>query len=176
MRETRFNLWVRKIPWRRKWQPTPVLLPGKPHGRRSLGGCSSWCTGTCEMDASPSSPSLGNIPGKLLCSTPRSVRGQGEIQQRSWWYGIRNKSGIPSGLPLVHLHPTSVVEPDGTTPAPASVRDRLSLTREGKLQWKVCLYPHLEQRRTLPVERSHGCGCRIFLSYRWELAVPELLL
>ena len=32
-----FDLWVRKIPWRRKWQPTPVLLPGKFHGQRSLG-------------------------------------------------------------------------------------------------------------------------------------------
>ena len=32
MRET----WVRKIPWRRKWQPTPVLLPGKFHGQRNL--------------------------------------------------------------------------------------------------------------------------------------------
>ena len=31
--------WVRKIPWRRKWQPTPVLLPGKSHGWRSLVGC-----------------------------------------------------------------------------------------------------------------------------------------
>ena len=29
---------VRKIPWRRKWQPTPVLLPGKFHGWRSLVG------------------------------------------------------------------------------------------------------------------------------------------
>ena len=29
--------------WRRQWQPTPVLLPGKSHGRRSLVGCSSWC-------------------------------------------------------------------------------------------------------------------------------------
>ena len=28
--------------WRRKWQPTPVLLPGKPHGQRSLVGCSPW--------------------------------------------------------------------------------------------------------------------------------------
>ena len=34
--------WVRKIPWRRKWQPTPVFLPGKPHGQRSLAGRSSW--------------------------------------------------------------------------------------------------------------------------------------
>ena len=28
--------------WRRKWHPTPVLLPGKSHGRRSLVGCSPW--------------------------------------------------------------------------------------------------------------------------------------
>ena len=33
-----FNPWVGKIPWRRKWQPTPpVFLPGKSHGQRSLG-------------------------------------------------------------------------------------------------------------------------------------------
>ena len=28
--------------WRRKWHPTPVLLPGKSHGRGSLVGCSPW--------------------------------------------------------------------------------------------------------------------------------------
>ena len=38
MKETR----VRKIPWRRKWQPTPVFLPGKSHGQRSLVGYSPW--------------------------------------------------------------------------------------------------------------------------------------
>ena len=31
-----FNPWVRKIPWERKWQPIPILLPRKPHGQRSL--------------------------------------------------------------------------------------------------------------------------------------------
>ena len=31
-----FNPWVRKKPWRRKWQPTPVFLPGESHGQRSL--------------------------------------------------------------------------------------------------------------------------------------------
>ena len=36
-----FNSWVRKIPWRKKWQPTPVFLPGKSHGQRSLAGYSS---------------------------------------------------------------------------------------------------------------------------------------
>ena len=38
--ETRFSPWVGKIPWKRKWQPTPVYLPGKSHGQRSLGGYS----------------------------------------------------------------------------------------------------------------------------------------
>ena len=38
MRET----WVGKIPWRKKWQPTAVLFPGKSHGQRSLVGYSPW--------------------------------------------------------------------------------------------------------------------------------------
>ena len=43
-----FSPWVRKIPWRRKWQPTPVFLPGKSHGQRSLVGYSPW--GHKELD------------------------------------------------------------------------------------------------------------------------------
>ena len=37
-----FDPWVRKIPWNRKWQPTPVFLPGESHGQRSLMGYSPW--------------------------------------------------------------------------------------------------------------------------------------
>ena len=37
-----FDPWVRKIPWRRVWVPTPVFLPGKSHGQRSLVGYSPW--------------------------------------------------------------------------------------------------------------------------------------
>ena len=44
----RFNPWDGKISWRRKWQPSPVLLPGKSHGRRSLVGYSPW--GHKELD------------------------------------------------------------------------------------------------------------------------------
>ena len=40
--ETGFNPWVRKIPWRRKLQPTPVFLPGKSYGQRSQAGYSPW--------------------------------------------------------------------------------------------------------------------------------------
>ena len=35
-----FILWLEKIPWRRKWQPTPMFLPGKFQGQRSPVGCS----------------------------------------------------------------------------------------------------------------------------------------
>ena len=38
----RFDPWVGKIPWIRKWQPTPMLLPGKSHGWRSPVGYSLW--------------------------------------------------------------------------------------------------------------------------------------
>ena len=48
-RRRRFNPWVRKIPWRRAWQPTPVFLPGESHGQRSLGGYSPWCHKESDM-------------------------------------------------------------------------------------------------------------------------------
>ena len=37
-----FNSWFEKFPWRRKWQPTQLLLLGESHGQRSLAGYSSW--------------------------------------------------------------------------------------------------------------------------------------
>ena len=37
-----FNPCVRKIPWRKKWQPAPVFLPGKSHGQRNLVGYCPW--------------------------------------------------------------------------------------------------------------------------------------
>ena len=42
-RRPRFEPWVKKIPWRRKCHLTPVFLPGKSHGLRSLAGYSPWC-------------------------------------------------------------------------------------------------------------------------------------
>ena len=45
-----FNPWVRKIPWRRKWQSTAVFLPRKSHGQKTLVGYSPW--GCKESDRS----------------------------------------------------------------------------------------------------------------------------
>ena len=38
----RFDLWIRKIPWRTAWQPTPVFLPEESHGHRNLASYSPW--------------------------------------------------------------------------------------------------------------------------------------
>ena len=47
MPETLFNPWVRKILWRRAWQPTPVFWAGEIHGQRGLVGYSLWgCKGS----------------------------------------------------------------------------------------------------------------------------------
>ena len=47
-KKLKFDPWVRKIPWRKAWQPTPVFLPGEPQGWRSLVGCCLW--GRTESD------------------------------------------------------------------------------------------------------------------------------
>ena len=42
MQETQVQSLAGKIPWRKEWQPTPVILNGESHGQRSLEGYSSW--------------------------------------------------------------------------------------------------------------------------------------
>ena len=86
-----FDSWVRKIPWRRKWQSTLALLPGKSHGQRSLIGYSPW--GLRESDTTerlhfhfPFS-CIGEGNGNpLQCSCLKNPR-DGE----AWWaavYGV----------------------------------------------------------------------------------------
>ena len=41
-RRHEFSPWIKKIPWRRQCQPTPVFLPGKSHGQRGLVGYRAW--------------------------------------------------------------------------------------------------------------------------------------
>ena len=79
------------ILWRRQWHPTPALLPGKSHGRRSLGGYSPW--GLEESDTTErlhfhfSLSCIGEGNGNLLqCSCLENPR-----DGRAWWaavYGV----------------------------------------------------------------------------------------
>ena len=61
-RRCRFDPWMRKIPGRRKWLPTPVFLPGEFHGQRSLVGCNPW--GPKESDTTKQL----NTPSLPICS------------------------------------------------------------------------------------------------------------
>ena len=54
-----FNIWVGKIPWKRKWQPTLVFLPGESHGQRTLAGYSPW--GHKESDVTDHSTAHKNL-------------------------------------------------------------------------------------------------------------------
>ena len=79
------------IEWRRQWQPTPILLPGKSHGRRSLVGCSPWgceesdTTEQLHFHFSLSCTGEGN-GNPLQCSCLENPRDGG-----AWWaavYGV----------------------------------------------------------------------------------------
>ena len=73
--------------WRRKWHPTPVLLPGKSHGPRSLVGCSPW--GHEESDTTEqfhfhfSLSRIGEDGNPLQCSCLENPRDGG-----AWWAAI----------------------------------------------------------------------------------------
>ena len=86
-----FFIWYYTCFWRRQWHPTPVLLPGKSHGRRSLVGCSPW--GRKELDTTEwlhfhsSLSCVGEGNGNpLQCSCLENLRDGG-----AWWaavYGV----------------------------------------------------------------------------------------
>ena len=61
-----FDPWVEKFPWRRKWQPSPVFLPGEAHRSRSLAGYSPW--GRKELDVTERLSFFHSLP-KLLIIT-----------------------------------------------------------------------------------------------------------
>ena len=74
--------------WRRQWHPTPVLLPGKSHGRRSLVGCSPW--GHSESDTTERLhfhfllSCIGEGNGNpLQCSCVENPRDRG-----AWWAAV----------------------------------------------------------------------------------------
>ena len=87
----KWKYWRAEYIWRRQWHPTPVLLPGKSHGWRSLVGCSPW--GREESDTTErlhfhfSLSCIGEVNGNpLQCSCLENPRDGG-----AWWaavYGV----------------------------------------------------------------------------------------
>jgi len=92
---------------RRRWHPTPVLLPGKPHGRRSLVGCSPW--GHEESDTTerlhfhfPLSCTGEGNGNPLQCSCLENPRGGG-----AWWAAIYGVAQSRTGLKRLSSSPSN---------------------------------------------------------------------
>ena len=101
-----------------QWQPTPVLLPGKSHGQRSLVGCSPW---GCKESATTerlhfhfSLLRIGEGNGNpLQCSCLENPRDKG-----AWWaavYGVAQSrtllKGLSSSSSLCHINPVFLIYP-----------------------------------------------------------------
>ena len=61
-----FCPWIKKVPWRREWQPTPISLLGESHGQRSLAGYSPW--GCKELDMSEATQHMYIRISCLFCT------------------------------------------------------------------------------------------------------------
>ena len=81
-----FNPWMGNIPWRRKWQPTPVFLPRKSHGQRSLEGSSPW-----GHRKSPSKRFSFRPEGGQIEQTNLRILSKSEYQISNEWFALSYK-------------------------------------------------------------------------------------
>ena len=101
------NIYTHTYIWRRQWHPTPVLLPGKSHGRRSLEGCSPW--GRWGLDTTErlhfhfSLSCIGEGNGNALqCSCLENPTDGG-----AWWaaiYGVAQSWTWLKRLSSIHIY------------------------------------------------------------------------
>ena len=99
-----FDRWVENVPWGRKWQPTPVFLPGESHGQRSLAGCSSWGRKKLDTIERPNNrPQIIGITGYYCKAEPSCqslVRTQGLSSPwlsrlSTWPFMLAHRPGRP---------------------------------------------------------------------------------
>ena len=133
MQETWFDPWVGKIPWRRAWQPTPVFLPGKFHGQRSLVGYSPW--GRKESDT-PGRLHTAHIIETIRDETHREKDGKG-ISVVAHWFRILPASAGDTGsvpLPKGQLSPCTTAAEASTPASPMLCNWREPTLSNGALQ------------------------------------------
>ena len=94
----RFSPWVRKISWKRAWQLTPVFLPGKSHGQRSLAGYIPW--GHKEWDKT-GQLTLVCISGGTPASMCPLCRPQISMQQAFLRTNLEARASVTTCLHLV---------------------------------------------------------------------------
>ena len=96
-RRRRFTPWVGKIPWRRKWQPPPVFLPGKSPGQRSLAGYSPWgCKASNTTEYAHMQYSVKNFP--LPANNQFAKSSSVLFSERHWGHRICWTRGVSERL------------------------------------------------------------------------------
>ena len=86
-----FNPWVGKILWRRKWQPTPVILPGKSHGYRILAGTVQFSRLVMSDSLRPHEPQHARPP----CPSPTPRVHPNPCPLSWWWHPTISSSVVP---------------------------------------------------------------------------------
>ena len=101
------NPWVGKIPWRREWLSTPVFLPGKSYGQRSLAGYSPWCHK--ELDTTEWLTYITCHSSKQGCHSHQRL----QPSYMSWWAlrGLRKEKNTCS-LAAIRLQQFPKVSPE----------------------------------------------------------------
>ena len=118
------------LKWRRQWQPTPVLLPGKSHGRRSLVGCSPWSHEESDTywATSLSLSCIGEGNGNpLQCSCLENPRDGG-----AWWAAI---CGVAQSRTRLKRLSSSSSNPAHMKVKRHSIRLNRGSIREAESQW-----------------------------------------
>ena len=101
-----FDPWVRKFPWRRKWQPTPVFLPGKSRGLQSLGSQRAghdWVTNTHTQERKNGTLIFHHV----FIEHPKQWRATHSkcpsSQSQSFKTSMRRRSQVPQNFSWRHL-------------------------------------------------------------------------
>ena len=140
--------WVGKIPWRRKWQPAPVFLPGKSHGQRSLGGYSPW--GHKESDMTER---LSTHP-PLLCSNQHLMPSTHLLQPPCPQSPHKKKDDISPTIIIPGISGS-----DHSCPSPHSPSTVGPALNPGKLQMSnCCIYLPFAQGCPLVVKHRRERG------------------
>ena len=95
-----FNPWVRKIPWRGNWLPTPVLLPGKSLGQRTLVGHSTW--GHTEPDRTEHTYTV-----TASAQSSHSVTSNSLPAARQAFLSITNSRSLPKPMSIESVMPSN---------------------------------------------------------------------
>ena len=116
-RRPKFDPWGGKISWGRKWQLTPVSLPEKCHGQRSLGGYSSWGHNKSDTTEWLSSSSIMFTDWNWISSSPALFKNEKEgIEHllRIWHISCSVNNLVNTVLPLdrYYIFPLHDVKPE----------------------------------------------------------------